>query len=86
MQQAVFAAGSHHPVWFICAFRDKVIDQNTDISVTPAQNQRRFSLQFQCSVDACNEALNRSLFISGRAVELACSVQAADFLAFQCRI
>ena len=43
VKKAIFTAGGHHTVGFICALRYKVINKRTDISVTSAKNQRLFA-------------------------------------------
>ena len=40
-RQSIFSAAGEHAIWFFCPFTDKIINEDADISFSPAQHQRR---------------------------------------------
>ena len=66
-------------------FRHKVVDQNADIRLRTVEHQLFFSLHAERCIDARDQALRRSLLVSGTAVELAAGKQILDRLELEGR-
>lgn len=82
-QDAVFSAGGKHTVRFVNAFRDEVIDEYADIGFVAVQHEGVVAGAFQCGVDASDDALPGSFFISRGSVHLSGEEKAVEFLRFQ---
>src|SRR6266496_842144 len=69
--QAELGARSEHAVWLVRPLRDQVVDQDRSVGFGAVEDQRRLVLHFQSGIDSRHQALARSFFISGGAVDLA---------------
>ena len=66
-------------------FRYQIVDQNADIRLRTVEHQLFFSLHAERCIDARDQALRRSLLVSGTAVELAAGKQILDRLELEGR-
>ena len=85
-QQPIFGPRREHPVRFIHAPRDQVIDQNTQVGLAAVKHQRGTICQSQCSVGPSQQPLPGRLLITGGSVELAGKVESLDSTGLQRRI
>ena len=83
MEQTVFRAAGHDPVWLLSTLGHQVVNKRADIAGVPGQDHGRTAQNFECRVDAGHQALRGSLFIAGGTVELARAIETGDQLAFQ---
>ena len=79
-KNTIFGPGSKHPVRFVNALRDQIIDQDTDISIVPAKDKRLLSAAFQMCINAGHQTLGRSFFIAGSTIDLTCKEKVVDIL------
>ena len=52
--EAEFGSRGEHPIRFVGALRDQVVDQDGGVSFGAVQNQRRLLLYLQGGVDSCH--------------------------------
>ena len=69
--QTILRAAGEHAIRLGRAARNQIINQHADIGLVAARVPRRFILHAQRGVDARDNALRRSLFVAGGAVDLA---------------
>src|ERR1700722_3394739 len=85
-QQAVFGAGSKHAVRLDRALRHKVVNENADISLVAAKDDRLFALHSAGGVNAGHEPLRTCFLITGSPVDLASQVKVAADLGLKRRM
>ena len=82
VKQPVFAAGGHNAVRFLGALGHQIVHQCSDIAVGTFENHGVPAQKLQGGIDTGHKALDGGFLIAGRAVELASTVQTANFLSF----
>ena len=82
-KQAVFRAGSHHAVGFVCPLGDEIVYQRAEIGTGARQNERLLSFYAQRGIDTGQKSLRGGFFIAGSAVELPCSEKPRNIFEFQ---
>src|SRR5690606_39531414 len=69
-QQPVFGSAGEHPIGLPGAPGDEVIDQESDIGLIPAKDDRLPALDSQDGIDPGDQALGGSLLVAGGSVDL----------------
>ena len=69
-EQAVFAAGGHHPVGLVGALGDEIVDEGADVALRPGEDEIALAPQLPHGVDPGRKALDCRLLVPGRTVEL----------------
>ena len=69
-EQAVLAAGGHHPVGLVGALGDKIVDEGADVALRPGEDEIALAPQLPHGVDPGRKALDCRLLVPGRTVEL----------------
>src|SRR5262245_5815997 len=75
-KQAVLRSRREHAVRFIDPFRHEVVDQDANICLAAIKDQRGLTLDLEGRVDACHQSLGGGFFITCRAIDLSCEIQA----------
>ena len=66
----VFCPGGKHTVGFIYALIDKIINENSYISLVTRENKRILFLEVQMGINTCHKALTGGLLITGSTIDL----------------
>ena len=82
----VLGPRSEHPVGFLGSLGHKVVDEDTDVGLVPAQNQRSPALNLSRGVDSGDEPLPGRFLVARGSVELAGKEKAANALGFERRM
>ena len=81
--QAVLRPAAEHAVGLIRAERDKIVHQYAEVSLVPLRRPRVAARDLSRRVQSRQQSLGRSLFVAGRAVDLAREIQARDCFRFK---
>ena len=84
--QSVFRPTREHAIGLGGSAGHEVIDQDADVGLFTAQEERIFPLNFQHGVDACHESLGGRLLVSRGPVDLASKVKVANTLCLERRV
>ena len=76
----MFRSAGEHPVWFICALGDEIVDQYTDVGFIATQGEWRFVVDVEVCVDSSEESLAGCLFVARGPVDLSCEVEPFEWL------
>ena len=82
-QGTVLGPGSKHPIGFLRAFGDQVVDEHPGISLVAPQNERRTPRRFQRRIDPRHEALASRLLVTRGTVYLSGEIQVFHPLGLQ---
>src|SRR5271166_5245982 len=78
--QPELSARGKHPVGFVGALADQVVDQNPCVSLGASNDDRILLADSACGVEASDQALAARFFVSGRPIDLPGKVQPFDRL------
>src|SRR5436190_19261304 len=84
--QPILRTRRKHAVRFGGSFCHQIINEDADISLISAQNNRLLTLNSAGSVYAGHQPLSTSLLIAGGPVDLACQEKIAANFGFQRRV
>ena len=84
--ETVFSAGGEHAIGLGCALGDEVIDEDTDVSLIAAQDDRVLALNAPGGVHPSYKSLGTSFFVAGCAIDLASAIEVAADFGFERRI
>ena len=84
-QKPVLGARREHPIRLEAAAGDEIVDEDADVRLVAAQDQRRIAARASGCVDACHQPLGRGLLVSGRPVDLAGKKRPLDPVGFERR-
>ena len=65
-----------HPIWLVRSLCDEIIDQNADVGILTAEDERGVSSNAQCGVDTRHDPLGGSFLVSGRSIDLSSKIEA----------
>ena len=82
-KQTVLRTGSHHTVRLVIFLGYQIINQNANVRLGAIQNHRFPAKHLHSRVNACHKALYCCLLVTGAAIKLAATEQAADSLKLQ---
>ena len=85
-QEPSFRARREHPIRFVRALCNQIVDKDADVGFVAGENNRRNVLQEPCRVDPRDESLRRRLFVSRRAVHLSGEEKSVQPFRFQRRV
>ena len=79
-EKAVLRPRGEHPVGFVHALGDEVIDQHPDVRLVPPQDERLSAQRVESRVDTRHDALRGSLLVSRGTVDLTGTEEACHHL------
>ena len=85
-QQAIFGPRREHPVGFVHAPCNQVIDQDTQVGLAAVEHQRGTICQSQRGVGAGQQPLSGRLLVAGGSIELAGKIESLDSTGLQRRV
>jgi len=68
--QAELSTRGEHPVWFVRAFRNEIVDQDGRVTLSSIKNERRLVFHFQRCVDSRHQPLACGFFVARSPVDL----------------
>ena len=80
--KTILRPGGKHPIRLTHTHSNQIVNKYANHSLCPIKNERLFSGNRPGGVQTSNQALRRSLFVTGSAIDLACEIEPLDFLGF----
>ena len=78
-KDTVFGPGSKHPVRFIHALGNQIVNENADISLVPTKDKRLTFSKIQACINAGDNALRSGFLIAGSTVNLSRKKQIINY-------
>ena len=76
--ETAFGAAGEHAIWFVRSLCNQVVDENADIGILSAEDQRWFISDRKGGVDSGDDALCGRFFIAGGSVHLSGKIKSAN--------
>ena len=73
--ESTFCPAREHPIWLVRSLCDEIIDQNADVGILTAEDERGVSSNAQCGVDTRHDPLGGSFLVSGRSIDLSGKIE-----------
>ena len=80
---SILRTRGEHSVWLINSLRDQIINQDSNIRLITAKNERILAVNLQMSVDSCDNPLSTSLFVAGSTINLTRKIQIFNIFQFK---
>ncbi len=85
-QKPIFSSRCEHPIRLRRSLGNQIINQNSDVCLVAPNDNGIQSFGSAGGVDSSHESLGTSLFVSRRAINLACQEQIAAYFCFECGV
>ncbi len=82
-QQSILGTTGEHPIRFVGAGGDQVVNQHTDVSLITRGDPGRLAGNLSCGIETGDQSLAGRLFVTGGAVDLTGKEKTGDRLGFQ---
>ena len=81
--ESTFCPAREHPVWLVSPLRDEIVDQNANVGILTAEDERFLTPNGKSGIDPRHNALRGGFLIPSRSIDLSSKVEPAYSFRFK---